>query len=84
LKLLSEDLIIVIQFKVKLDSGEFRSISRLQMEYIKDYEILLKIFIYYWNNKSEDYYLVNYSDIIFTYKILSTQIPIPIKNKKYF
>jgi len=85
LKYIPDDFIIVIQFKVKLDSGEFRSISRLQIEYIKDHKNLVKNFIIYWNNKSEDYYVVNYSHIIFTYKIISIKSKIkPLKNKINF
>ena len=50
----------------------------MQIIDIGDISELNQLFIEYWNIKSEDYYLASYSDLIFTYKILDTNLSLKI------
>jgi hypothetical protein len=65
-----ESQIILIQFKVKLTNDIIRSISYLQNVTNSDFELLLDLFINFWEIKSEDYHALNFEEIIFTYKII--------------
>lgn len=68
---LSNDLTILIQFKIKIDNNNFRSISYLQSINIDQFNELKDIFIEFWNFKDEDYISLKASHIIFTYKIIN-------------
>lgn len=61
---------LMINFKIKTVNNQYRTISYIQCIDIIDFDQLEQIFIEYWNLRSEDYYLAQYSDIIFTYKLL--------------
>lgn len=65
---------LLILFKVKTVNNQYRTISPLQIIDIGDISELNQLFIEYWNIKSEDYYLASYSDLIFTFKILETNM----------
>jgi len=65
---------ILIQFKIKQDSGSWKSISYVQTVLKKDYRELLDSFLSFWEIKSEEYYVITVScsaHINFTYKIVS-------------
>nr|YP_025890.1 DNA-directed DNA polymerase [Moniliophthora perniciosa]AAQ74286.1 DNA-directed DNA polymerase [Moniliophthora perniciosa] len=64
---------ILILFKIKTINNQYRTISYMQCIDIKDFELLNKIFIEYWNLRSDDYYLAQFSHIIFTYKIIKLE-----------
>lgn len=64
--------IIIIQFKIKLDNNQFRSISYLQTVKRSEIEDLLEIFIEFWNLRDPDYFSLIPSHIVFTYKIVVT------------
>jgi|SRR5882724_472761 len=66
---------ILIQFKIKLTNGLFRSISHVQIVKNSDYETLLDSFYVFWEIKSEEYHILKLESIIFTYKI------VPLDNK---
>jgi hypothetical protein len=78
---LSLDTIILIQFKIKFDNNQFRSVSYLQTVRLTEFKELLEVFIKLWNLKDQDYISLNPSHIVFTYKILSTDNEI-IKTSK--
>lgn len=65
------DSIIIIQFKIKFDSNQFRSVSYLQIVKLTEFKDLLEIFIEFWNIRDQDYMSLNPSHIVFTYKIIS-------------
>jgi hypothetical protein len=67
---LDEDCFIIIQFKVKLDNSEIRSISYIQTVQIKELNLLIEIFQEFWNIRSEEYHILIVEEIIFTYKIM--------------
>jgi hypothetical protein len=67
---ISTEQFILIQFKVKISSGIFRSISHVQTVQIKDYKDLLEIFAIFWELRSEEYKLTEIESIIYNYKIL--------------
>jgi hypothetical protein len=76
---------IIILFKVKTINNQIRTISYMQTIEIKDLDSLNKLFIEYWNLRDENYYLAQFSHILFTYKIISdkdmdVKIIKPIKN----
>nr|AWA82154.1 hypothetical protein [Cantharellus cibarius] len=66
---------IIVQFKVVLESGLIRTISRMQTITNNDYKILLDIFKEYWSIKTEEYHLVAIQKVIFTYKIVHSKFP---------
>lgn len=68
----NSDIKLLIIFKIKTINNQIRSISYMQTIKLGDIDKLKQIFIEYWLLKSEDYYLAQISDIIFTYKILTT------------
>ena len=72
---------IQIQFKVQLNNGLYRSISYVQTVKLNDFNQLLDSFIEFWNLRSEDYHITAVGNIIFTYKIYSSEISKQIKNK---
>jgi hypothetical protein len=67
-----ESQIILIQFKVKLSNDIIRSISHLQNVTNSDFELLLDLFLNFWEIKSEDYHTLKFEEIIFTYKIIES------------
>ena len=67
---IAEDKVFVIQFKVKLGNGVFRSISTVQKVDSKDLELLTEIFISFWEIKSDEYQLAESLEIIFNYNLL--------------
>jgi len=67
---LTNDQFILIQLKIKLSNGLFRSISHVQTVKNTDYETLLESFKIFWEIKSEEYHILKLDSIIFTYKIL--------------
>lgn len=72
---------ILIQFKVQLNNGLYRSISYVQTVTINDFNLLLDTFIEFWNLRSEDYHITNANSIIFTYKVYDNEISKEIKTK---
>jgi len=71
LKYLNKEYFIIIQFKIKIDNNNIRSISYLQTIKLKEYNDLIDIFIYFWNIKRSYYISIPVIDIIFTYRIMS-------------
>lgn len=67
---ISTEQFILIQFKVKISSGVFRSISHVQTVQIKDYKDLFEIFAIFWELRSEEYKLTGIESVIYTYKII--------------
>nr|BAM29340.1 dnapol [Lentinula edodes] len=65
---------LLILFKVKTINNQYRTITPMQIIDLCNISELNQLFIEYWNLKSEDYYLAAYSDIVFTYKILDTNL----------
>lgn len=63
---------LLIIFKIKTKNNKTRSISYIQFIEICDAKLdkLIKIFIEFWELKTEDDYLAEVIDIIFTYKIV--------------
>lgn len=64
---------ILVQFKIELENGLIRTISRMQTITKIDYKLLLDIFNDYWSIKTEEYYLVSVNKVIFMYKILDSR-----------
>ena len=62
---------ILVLFKVKSINNQYRTISYMQTINFKDFDLLNKLFIEYWNLRDEDYYLAQFSHIVFTYKLIS-------------
>jgi hypothetical protein len=75
---LSKDQNILTMFKVKYDTGTYRSISRLQKIKLREYKELTNIFIEYWSNKKEEYHLSPVLDIVYSYKILPLEEASPL------
>nr|QWO71395.1 DNA polymerase [Termitomyces sp. K1Ag] len=67
------DPIFIIQFKIKIDTNQIRSISFVQTVKFSEFNDLLLIFIEFWNIKDITYFSLKPSDIIFTYKILGKE-----------
>lgn len=67
---------ILIQFKIVDTTGEIKSISYVQLVNKTELNSLSKIFIEFWDIKSENYHLMQISDIIFMYKILPLSLDI--------
>nr|YP_010130189.1 hypothetical protein KQ422_mgp109 [Clavaria fumosa]QPZ51091.1 hypothetical protein [Clavaria fumosa] len=81
------DFIIVVQFKVKTTDNFYKSISHVQMDYIKNKENILNMFLSFWTIKYEGFYSSiredRYSFIVFNYKILSKDSLVkPLIHKK--
>jgi len=79
--------IIIVQFKVKTINNLYKSISHVQMDYIKNDKDILNMFLSFWSEKYETFYSSiredEYDSIIFSYKILSNDSLIkPLKYKK--
>ena len=79
--------IIIVQFKVKTINNLYKSISHVQMDYIKNDKEILNMFLSFWSEKYETFYSSiredEYDSIIFSYKILSNDSLIkPLKYKK--
>lgn len=62
--------IILIQFKIKYDGNQFRSISYLQTIKLSEFSELLEIFTEFWSIRDQDYLSLSPSHIVFTYKVL--------------
>jgi len=69
---------LLILFKIKTKNNQIRSISYMQTINLEDIDQLKQLFIEFWNLRSEDYYLAQISDIVFTYKIVNLNLPIKI------
>ena len=72
---LTDNHIILINFKVQINKSEsnssiFRTLSYLQTLTKKDFNDLVDIFIEFWNLRSEDYLTEQISNIVFVYKIM--------------
>lgn len=67
---LREDQFILIQFKVKISTGIFRSISHVQTVQKKDFNILLESFLIFWDIRSEDYKLTEIESVIYSFQII--------------
>lgn len=61
---------IMILFKLKTINHQYKTISPLQTVNIEDISSLANLFVEYWNLRTDDYFITEYSDIIFTYKII--------------
>ena len=70
-KVKSDDQLIYIIFKVRFDDNTYSSLSYLQKVNRTQCSELIEIFNGYLDLKAENYSDKNYSDIIFTYHILS-------------
>jgi len=68
-ELISEDKVFTIQFKVKLRDGIIRSISKVQTVNSKDFDTLVKLFISFWEIKSDEYQLSESLEIILNYNL---------------
>jgi hypothetical protein len=79
-KNLSKDQIMLIQFKIKLSNGVYRSISHVQIITNNDFKSLLDSFYIFWEIKSEEYHSFLVDSIIYYYKILPLHSK--IKNSK--
>jgi hypothetical protein len=66
---------IIVQFKIELENGLIRTISRMQTITNNEYKLLLDIFTEYWSIKTEEYHLVVIQKVIFTYKIVPSKFP---------
>ena len=76
--------ILVIQFKIKLKDGGYRSFSNLQMDYITNCYIILQRFKIFWSLKQDDYEISDdISHIFYVYKILSSDSPVILKKHKH-
>jgi len=73
---LSKDSKILIQFKIKIEENNYRSISILQTINFNKNEIdeLIDVFIGFWEFRDEGYHCLNPSYIVFTFKILSDDL----------
>lgn len=78
----TSDLKLLIIFKIKTKSEQFRNISYMQTIDLKDIDSLKQLFNEYWDLREEDYYLAKITDIIFTYKIININLPTKILKKK--
>jgi hypothetical protein len=67
---------LMIQFKIKIEENNYRSISYLQSIILnfKEIDELKEIFIGFWVSRDEGYHCLKPSDIVFTYKIISEEL----------
>src|SRR5271168_531804 len=68
----NKDPLILIQFKIKIDNNNNRSISFLQTVKFDELDDLIDIFTEFWNLRDEDYTSLSPSHIIYTYKIVKS------------
>lgn len=61
---------ILIQFKIRFSTGEFRSISYVQTITKEDFNLLPDSFLSFQSIISEDYQILTVDQINFTYKII--------------
>ena len=78
---LSRENFISIQFKIKLSSNQYRSVSYLQTVKLSEKEDLIEIFKEFWNLRDQDYLSLNPSYIVFTYKLIDSTNVIVKKSK---
>ena len=78
---IKDNSLILIQFKIKFEDTQYRSISYLQSITINDLDELNDIFIEFWKLRDEDYISLNPSHIIFTYKIINNDLLTETKSK---
>lgn len=74
--------VILCQFKVKLDTGVFRSISHVQSFNLLDKQEVLESFMIYFELKSDEYASIPLNKVVFTYKILDKNNDIRMKIHK--
>jgi hypothetical protein len=67
--ILTASSVILIQFKIKLNINDHRSISYLQTVSISDFKELNELFLEFWHIRDEDYLPLNPSHIVYTFKI---------------
>jgi hypothetical protein len=60
---------MLIQFKMKISSGVYRSISHVQIIKNDDFNSLLDSFNIFWEIKSEEFHSFLVDSIIYHYKI---------------
>nr|YP_009690178.1 hypothetical protein PPIT_000075 [Porodaedalea pini]QEG56958.1 hypothetical protein PPIT_000075 [Porodaedalea pini] len=72
---------VLIQFKVLLTNGTYRSISYVQTTNYKNKDELYETFIEFWNICNEEYHQSPVDKIVFTYKILN-KLNSKIRNSK--
>ena len=73
-----------IQFKIKYDETEIRSISYLQQNISsKDFDKLLEIFQEFWNVKSDYYHHLLIEKIIFSFKFIHKNYEPKDRNNKF-
>lgn len=61
---------LLIIFKIKTINNQIRSISYMQIIGLDEIDLLKKIFIEFWELKTEEYFQAEVTDILFTYKII--------------
>jgi hypothetical protein len=77
---INKDLKLVVLFKIKSINNQYRTISPMQILEVKDFNQLNEVFLAYWSLKTDDYYVAQISDIIYTYKLVNTKSS-PLKSK---
>nr|QWO71392.1 DNA polymerase [Arthromyces claviformis] len=61
---------LLIIFKIQTTNNQIRSISYLQNVNLKEFDLLKKIFLEFWDLKTEEYFLVEVSHIIYSFKLV--------------
>jgi len=69
-----------IQFKIKKENGEYRSISYLQTVSKAEFKELLNVLLEFWDIQSEEYHKLYVKNVIFLYKVLPDDTTVK-KNK---
>lgn len=69
--MVNKDTSILIQFKIKIDKNNYRSISYLQTVKLNDLKDLTDVFTEFWNLRDEDYTSLTPTHIVFSYKYLN-------------
>lgn len=67
---LKEDQLVLIQFKIIDNDDQFKSISYLQTTNKSKLQDLVEIFIEFWQNRSNEYYVIIAATICLTFKIV--------------
>lgn len=62
---------LLILFKVKTINHQYRTISLMQTLNFDEFDKIPQLFIEYWSLRSEEYFLAQFSDIIYTYKLIN-------------
>lgn len=72
---LDNDIIVLIQFKIKNNLGEYKSISYVQSVDNNNNNLneLIEIFNEFWSLKLEEYHMIIISSIIYNYKIIYSE-----------